>query len=327
MNRIINGIFMAILIMVVISSQVLATNMPSFKTENFKEILKTEISQKLMLQEISKIDLEENVHVIHNNGKAIKSDFFTEGKNEGNYLIAVTYISQGNTINKTVHFANKNSLTQRELDAVIHREVKLSRAQTGNPHRIQVQSASSSIIETYSWSFFEGSTLGATLRTNVTSQRMADNAIINGVPGSVWDVTSFSQLEKVNGTRLNNKYTRLSVDLTNQELLSFGPAQSTSGGTVSFSLSGGGVPSASYSFNIDGFSVVNLSSLSRKYGRWKFVDHFGSEPQFVTDPGIRATNTSGSFIVELSHTASVTYNNTIARKHRTGVIQIHLPDR
>lgn len=67
------------------------------------------------------------------------------------------------------------------------------------------------------------------------------------------------------------------------------------------------------------------------YGRWHFYDSVGSEPEFVTRPAIRATNTSGAFAVELSHTAEIKhYDNEEALKvinHTTGVIQIIVSDR
>ena len=323
MKKTLNRIFMIVLMITIISSQALATNMPNFKKHDFKEVVKPQVSQRLMSKEISKMNFKKNKkYVIHNKGKALKSDYFAKGKSQGNNLMAVTYIKQGSKIIETAHFANKDSLTQNELDEMIQDKATLIDTQL-----MQVQATSEPIIKKYNWSFYSGSVLQAKLTTSVTSERKTDNGTIDGEACSVWDVTTFSQLEKENADRLNNQYTRLDVDASNQELISYGPTVSTSGGDVSVGLDGAGVPSISYSFNIDGFSVKDLSSLSSNYGRWKFVDNFGNESHFTTKPGIRATNTSGDFLVELSHTADLNESDHEQVTHYTGVIQIYLEDR
>lgn len=91
---------------------------------------------------------------------------------------------------------------------------------------------------------------------------------------SVWDVNSFTQLEKEHENRLNYQYTRLSVNTSNRTLLSYGPNKSSSKGNVSVGLDGG-VSGVSYSFDIGGFVVNDLSSLSNKYGRWSFTQNIG----------------------------------------------------
>lgn len=90
----------------------------------------------------------------------------------------------------------------------------------------------------------------------------------------VWDVNSFTQLEKEHENRLNYQYTRLSVNTSNRTLLSYGPNKSSSKGNVSVGLDGG-VSGVSYSFDIGGFVVNDLSSLSNKYGRWSFTQNIG----------------------------------------------------
>ena len=327
MKKTVKRIFIAALIFIMVSSQVSATNLFDNHKKDFKEVIQSQVTQKSIGKNISSMNLDKNNYAIHNNGKAMKSDYFVEGKNKGNYLIAVTYIKNGNRIIETAHFANKDKLTQNELDEIIKEDTQVSKTQSEDNQLVQIQSTGEPIIKKYNWSFYSGSVLQAKLTSSVTAERKTANGTIDGVPCSVWDVTTFSQLEKENAIRLNNQYTRLNVDLINEELISYGPTESTSGGDVSVGLDGAGVPSVSYTFNIDGFSVEDLSSLSGNYGRWKFVDNFGNEPHFTTKPGIRATNTSGSFIVELSHTANLNESDYDQVTHYTGVIQIYLADR
>ena len=173
----------------------------------------------------------------------------------------------------------------------------------------------------------------AKLTTNVELLRKTKEARVNGVEGSIWDVTTFTQYEKKEAIRINNYYTRLSADKPNQALLAYGPVGDSIGGMLTVNLTGGfnptkPLPDIEYSFNIAGFSVRDYSSLSSKYGRWKFYDGVGNLRSMTTQPGIRVSNTSGSLVIELSHT---TDNNSgidgYAGGMRTGVIQIWVTDR
>lgn len=261
--------------------------------------------------------------IIHNGGKQINSDYFAEGQNDGNYLIAVTYIPIDGVIVETAHFTTSPSLSEDELIHIISDyDANLSSADVAavSPR---------STIRRFHWTFpdpRDNQTM-ASLTTAVTCDRKSSNSTVNGVPCSVWDVTTFSQLEKGNAMRLNNQYTRLSVDQPNEHLIAYGPSESTSGGDLTVGLDGAGVPSFSYTFNIDGFSVENLSSMTGEYGRWAFIDHFGNEQEFTTKPGIRATNSYGDFVVELSHTVDVVSRFAQGVEQSTGVLQIYVSDR
>ena len=143
----------------------------------------------------------------------------------------------------------------------------------------------------------------------------------------MWDILSFSQLKKEKCLRLCDQYTRLSVNLENQTLLSYGPIGTTLEGDVSVNLTGGGIDSFSYSFISGGFTTKDLSDMANNYGRWHFVDIVGNVSSFTTEPGIRATNTTGNFIVELSHAIEIFSSFMLYKDHGTGVIQIYLADR
>lgn len=261
--------------------------------------------------------------IIHNNGNQMASDFFANGQNDGNYLVAVSYLPKNGSIIETAHFSTVPSLSTEQLSNIIsdyESELATSDIPSISPM---------STIKHYQWTFpdpRDGQTM-ASLTTAVTCDRKSSNSTIDGVACSVWDVTTFSQLEKGNAIRLNNQYTRLSVKQANQHLIAYGPSESTSGGDVSVGLDGAGVPSFSYTFNIDGFSVKNLSSMSEDYGRWGFVDNVGNETEFTTKPGIRATNSNGDFLVELSHTVDITNRFGTGVNKSTGVIQIYVSDR
>lgn len=263
--------------------------------------------------------------IIHNGGNPMKSDFFINGQSDGNNLIAVTYIPVNGTIVETAHFTPADSLSESCFTRVISNyEAELSDFEDS-----LVTASSDSTIKHYQWTFPDprNDESLASLTTAVTCERKSRNSTVDGVACSVWDVTTFSQLEKEGAIRLNDQYTRLSVDQPNQYLIAYGPSESTSGGDITVGLDGAGVPSFSYTFNIDGFSVEDLSSMRNEYGRWAFIDHIGNESSFTTKPGIRATNSNGDFIVELSHTANFTSTYGNAVDQSTGVIQIYVSDR
>lgn len=267
-------------------------------------------------------DLSEKT-IIHNGGKQINSDYFAEGQDNGNYLIAVTYIPIDGVIVETAHFTTSPSLSENEFIQIISDyETNLSSADAPavSPR---------STIRRFHWTFPdpEDNQTMASLTTAVTCDRKSSNSTVNGVRCSVWDVTSFSQLEKGNAIRMNNQYTRLSVDQPNEHLIAYGPSDSTSGGDITVGLDGAGVPSFSYTFNINGFSVRNLSSMTNEYGRWAFIDYVGNEREFTTKPGIRATNSYGDFVVELSHTVYIISHSGQGVEQSTGVLQIYVSDR
>lgn len=320
MKKLLSSILTAVLLLGT-SLNVFAATPNLFQGAN--EIIATEFSQ-MGISTYSLSNQENEDIIIHNNGNAIESDYFAEGQNEGNYLVAVKYKNTEYGIVETAYFANVESISTDELVEMVSESTTANFAELVP---VTARSADEPILKEYNWSFYSNSILQATLTTSVTLTRQTSNATLNGKACSVWDVTTFSQLEKKKCIRLNDQYTRLSVDLSNQSLVSYGPTVSTSGGDVSVGLDGAGIPSVSYSFNIDGFSIEDLSSMSNDYGRWAFIDHVGNEPHFTTEPAIRATNTSGNFIVELSHTMNANASTGSVIDQGTGVIQIYCADR
>lgn len=288
--------------------------------DGYQEVVQSEFYQN----GVSVASAFDAKRIVHNNGARIESDYFAEGEDQGNHLVAVTYIPKDGQIVETAHFTNVDELSETYFVNMIA-DYEEYVATMDVPATV----SDDVTIKHYQWTFPDPDTdeTLASLTTAVTCDRKSSNSTINGVACSVWDVTTFSQLENGAAARLNNQYTRLSVDLPNQKLIAYGPTESTSGGDISVGLDGAGVPNISYTFNIDGFSVENLSSMSNNYGRWKFVDWVGNESEFTTKPGIRATNSNGNFVVELSHTVDVNRWVGGTENQTTGVIRIYLHDR
>lgn len=318
----------------------------SLKT-NFREVSISHYDSKVG-------NITENI-LEHNNGKPIESNVFKENDDGGNNLFAVYLTNENGIPCETYYFSNKNVMTRDELIGIVNRDESEQNASNHtvekNDSEIQFVNSSDSTstkissanvttlvsvtpttyIRKYNWSFYDYGVLQATLVTSATLTRQTSNANFNGSLSSVWDVVTTSQLSQVNAIRLNDQYTRLDVSAYNaEELIDYGPIESTSGGSLSVGLDGAGVPSLSYSFSISGFSVTNLSSMINNYGRWRFWDGFGNEPEFTTKPGIRVVNTQGNLVVNLSHSTNIKTYLTgifINTTHNTGVIQMVVSDR
>lgn len=296
----------------------------SEKISNVKEI---ELNT-FEMTDSSSIDFGSNEEiVVHNNGRSIGTNYLVKGQENGTYVVAIRYEKTSEGTIETVYYTNIESIEKSELDNIISSDIANTRVSSVSLSS-NTRASSSPTIKRHQWSFYQGSSKMAVVTTTTEYYKESGNATFNNKNCSVWDVVTFTQYEKVNCFRLNEQYTRLSVESFSSEyLLSYGPVGNKSGGEVSVGLDGAGVPSFGYSFSIDGFSVKDLSSVSNKYGRWRFVDYVGNENSFTTQPGIRVANTSGSLVVELSH--SVEYKNSSGTviSSSTGVVQDWITDR
>lgn len=282
----------------------------------YVNIVKDEVSQINILDDLPTTYSLNNKYIIHNEGAPIESDYFVEGKNEGNYLVAVTIENESGEPTKHAYFSDTANMNLNELNDYI-----------SSVSDKQIKAARSGDYETYSWKFRGNTSTDkyTTLTTVLNYERVSSTTKLDGKTASIWDFTALSQFEKKNAKRINKMVTRLDVDQSAQTLLDFGPRGSASGGQVSVSLSGG-VPTLSYDFPIDGYSIKNKSSLTGKYGRWEVCDNVGNVDSFEINPGIRASNTSGNMVLELSHTTNFS-PVALNEDHGTGVIQLILADR
>ena len=260
----------------------------------------------------------------HNNGSAIETDIFKDGESDGNYVLAILKSTENGKDCESVYFANRRKVSRSELDEMVADSMNMP-----VPATVNQEKAVSSYIRKYNWTFSYGNLVVSKLSTAVSLEKQTGKADVNGVRGSVWDVSSLSMLDRAGAIRLNNQYTRLSVAAFGAEsMVGYGP-KSDATDKVSFSVDGGGVPSVSYDYTFKGFSLKDLSSLSGNYGRWchKAPVVGLSANKLVTEPAIRATNTRGNFGVELSHTVNQNVTATASHTSKTGIVQIFVADR
>lgn len=278
-------------------------------------------------------------NLIHNNGKPIETDLFEENP-DGNVLVAVYQDEiDGDPVEK-YYFSNKidNNIDEIESDAIeIHKEIKndpngfIKKMSNGKKKRSEITTVSvqsqpaGGWYKIYSWNFYNvGGIKSGSFESRLNLHRVAASANINGKTGSVWDIHAFNQYE-VSYYRINQQTTRMDVDYSAQEILSYGPYDDA-GFDVSVNLSK--IASAdAWSFNVGSVYTNNVSSLANKYGRWIWtclnpLTSYMQNP-FATQPGMRVSNTSGPFSIRTSHTL-VTSSGVI---HSTGVITTTVPDR
>ena len=275
------------------------------------------------LKQIPSTNFDKDLLFLHNNGNPIETDII-EGETDF-YLEAVSK-DIVNGIEVVDYYFKEKSDGPRSLEEVEanvnERNKEILQLDSLTPKVTTFAAVASPVIRNFNWTFNESS---HKLTTTAELYRRSSTANIDGVNGSVWDVKSITQYERITGKRyLNNMYTRLAVPYANQTLVDWGPDVSTNDSTVSVSLNGYAA-GISYTFNTGTlYNTKDLSSKSSKYGRWQFSKNVLPlyANKLKTVPSIRATNTVGAFSVQLSH--SLYFDNTT---NNTGVITISTPDR
>ncbi|MFT9117625.1 MAG: hypothetical protein ABF497_10910 [Sporolactobacillus sp.] len=250
----------------------------------------------------------------NNDGNPITNNINID-ENPKIHLFGIVDYNVGTVNHRDYFFYDKNKINFNQLKSAVDQQVQLNTSIPNVQSTVLTTSAATSYVRTYHWTF---SSDNQKLTSNVELYRRSSSANINGEKGSVWDVEDIAELE---GKSFLDFTTRLAVPYSAQKLIDYGPSSSSSA-TVSVGLSGI-TPSVGWSFNITGFRIDDSSSMSSKFGRWTAVRNtFSFASTCQVKPGIRGTNTSGDYGVQLSH-------STISPEasHDTGVVSIYVPDR
>lgn len=263
--------------------------------------------------------IEKNKDIlIHNNGEKLDTNLLIE-KNGFN-LVAVHKVITDDYDYAQYYFSDENiNGNIEDIKEEIQNEDLIGAKSLYNDKLLK-----NSYLRNFSWNFSYNGSTAYTLTNAVSLERKNNKVNIDGVTGSAWDISSVASIEsKISNGRINDQHTRLSVQAFGSEkLIDYGPS-STSAQSVGVSLSGLGIPTASWAFNIGNWTTKDLSSLSSKYGRWRFIGPIaGFSKSVTTRPGIRASNTKGNFGLEVSHTTSTNHGN-----FQTGIAQIFVADR
>lgn len=291
--------------------------------------------------------------LVHNNGDPIETDIVSDGGEEFN-LFAIHKTEVNGSNYETYYFENREESDLSQLKEEAQKEqVEIEINELGYTEEepkedelfsfANIFSSISSIFvaptaqaaiasqpkgghyKTYNWTFYSTlggvkSKLGTFSSVNHLTRKSSDTSI-NGKKGSVWDVKTENTWNATGApARLEKQTTRLAVPYSAQKLLSYGP-KTKSNGSATVTLEQILTP-MQWSFKLSNFSLKDSSSISNKYGRWIYTRNLGYPDPFVTKPGIRASNTSGNFALQVSHTLNIDYKD-----HNTGVMTISVPDR
>ncbi|HZG59348.1 MAG TPA: hypothetical protein VEY68_02395 [Anoxybacillus sp.] len=278
--------------------------------------------------------------LIHNNGKPLKQDVL-EDPGE-NHLIAIYQAELNGKLYEKYYFSNmvNNNIDEIKNDVIENTKMiktdpngfikKLSKTEKGKEESLDLISIAAVQPElsgghwrTYSWSFYSPITSlkAGTFTTSLHFDRKSSSANINGKTGSIWDIRAFNEYEASN-YRIDIQNTRMDVNYSAQQIHSYGPFDDA-GFDVSVNLTGF-VSGNAWSFNVGSVYTNNDSSIANKYGRWEWYHTWGyMQDPFVTQPGMRVSNTSGNLAIKHSHSFHTSYSYW----HYTGVVTTYIPDR
>lgn len=264
-----------------------------------------------------------NTVVIHNNGYPINTDIFKD--KQGNELFAIAISDKNGVQTPTYYMSNSDELMNDTLDGIISdlSEDDLSKNTSEKAGRMSQQDYQ---YRRYKWDFYRTLATGkrqqqGSLFTEVQFNRVTRNANINGKTSSLWDITSRSEIKARSSERINNSFVRLDVGSGSQRLHDFAP-ETSSNTSITASLDQLFKPTT-WTINAGGFKVKDhVSSVNNRYGRWEFKARPGIQQSWVVKPGVRASNSTGSFYLKYSQTVDYNFSN-----HGTGIVTISVPDR
>ncbi|HWO77769.1 MAG TPA: hypothetical protein VNM69_18025 [Bacillus sp. (in: firmicutes)] len=348
--------FLCVLLITVLAIGILPVGNLEFAKANEVEETETQI-QDVVTSEWKEEDAQEpeilelmednDAVLLHNNGKPIETDIVSEGGEDFN-LFAIHKTEENGSEYETYYFENREvadlselkETAENEQEAIEINESEDTEVEESEENNIfssistffetpKVQAAVKShpkggYYRTHNWTFYGG--IGNKMKMGTYStvhhlNRKSSNANINGKNGSIWDVKAENTWKPTGApARLENLTTRMEMPYKNQLLLSYGPKKK-SNGSVTVTLEQILTP-MQWSFTIKQFGFSDSSSIPSKYGRWTYTRESGYPNPFVTKPGIRASNTSGNFALQVSHTLNIDY-----KKHSTGIVTISVPDR
>ena len=262
---------------------------------------------------------DNNTVMVHNNGNPLPTDMFE--KKQGNELFAVLITDEDGVQTPTYYFSNSKVLMDDTLEEIV--EDLSSQSNENKGARVV---GSNYVSRNYKWDFYRKLATGSTIQqgslaTRVTFERIHSNANVDYKKSSVWDITARSEVKCRSSERINNTFVRLDAGSGSQKLLDFAP-ETSSQSLFTASLDSLFSPT-SWTIEAGGYTTKELvSSLSNRYGRWEFKARPGFQTSWVTKPGVRVANSTGSLYLKYSQTLDLNYSD-----HRTGVVGITVPDR
>ncbi|MGL5692701.1 MAG: hypothetical protein ACRCXA_01395 [Peptostreptococcaceae bacterium] len=282
---------------------------------NFKTNLKSESTNTYSALE-KRLEKSDEGVILHNNGKPIETNLHGEENVESPlYAVYINDDENGNDYISYYYSSEYDIDSTTLLNDVKSTEYKNTDFERKDPD---------SIIRTLNWTLTTSSgTRVATIATTLEGIRRSNNVDINGTRGSLWDITSVTQIIGQNGRRIDGQRTRLSMQKSSTELLHDWAPDTNGSFDKTYTLQGLLNP-MTWKFSAGGYSYKDLSVKADKYGRWQYLAPIiGPAKTVKTNPALRASNRKGQFFIETSHTINIkgmSYD-------KGGIKSVYLPDR
>ncbi len=295
-----------ITITILVGFCVLSGNTSFASTDNFKnnELGYEKIETSEFYQNITTADLKNGAYLFHNNGKAIKSDYFKEGKSEGNHLVAVTISKDSRANIETAYFINKDSISEETLARMILERELYTVLGTEKPKDDEYDDP---VVKRYSWTWYWKDLELAHLTTSINAFKKTGNIIFNDKQNyHWWNIKSASLLNSSYAKDIMNQNTEMDVSKDEQKLVEYEPIYSDEG-TITFKLGGIGIFPISISEHPGKLSIKNMSSAYSSYGKWEFYERSSLTNEYKTEPSVQVISKDSNVYLDLSHSTLLNY--------------------
>ncbi|WP_141201623.1 hypothetical protein [Paludifilum halophilum] len=276
--------------------------------------------------------------LLHNKGKAFVSDAINnkipgslkikEQNGHKTDLVGVGLYKKNGRVHTDFFLTNKSEMSFDVLE---------QRAQKKSAQRSQTVSAmedTPSYTDGFEWSFYDEETgeLSGTMTSDVEYYRQGTATDADGKKVSVWDVKYFNTVRPTYAGyfwQTRELITRSSVEgRSGEQIKSYGPQTTPDGADAQVSLTGL-VPTFAWTFKTYDSKIQDTSDLTVDYGRWISDITLGTDVSkytYVTQPGVRVTNSTGNIYFDHSHRVYFYKNLSADNYGYTGVITRNWPD-
>lgn len=262
---------------------------------------------------------------LHNNGNPINSDIMENepsGEPIDNAKLFAIYKGVLNGIDvESYYFEVADEVNLDEIKVKVEEDRNKFKT-LSSFSSISSISPISEYYRTYTWTVPGNPTGTYTIVSNNQLSRATTNANVDGKAASIWNVHGFHSITAKGGWGVKSFDTKMDVGAgTYQKLLSYGPFTDVLGWAINVDLKNITSP-ISWGFNIGATQLYDQSSLTSHYGKWHYYSPVPTG-KLITEPGVRASNANGRFVLGLTHSFTGVYTP----KWTTPITYIALNDR
>lgn len=279
--------------------------------------------QAVTMKEIRDYEEQGNELLLHNNGRAIKTDIFEHDHTGDNSIVGISFVQNEGILYETTYISQKE-LNEQELQSYIE-QAQDELLNSGNHTVIR----KGDIVKQFCWQFYEAEEEQVMLVSQFVLSQNSTRSSTSDVDSTVWTVQAASQLKKIFASHINTQTVAIYADYNSQYVLEYGQVDGLEqkryeNNQIDYEI-------VRYPKEQDGFYTENQSSLSEHYIKWKFMRRLREDEQLNTNPAFKIANTKGNLELSFQYTLEVTKHDTTIfdsdLQYDTGKIKISVPDR